>query len=130
MSDSMKAIAISIVIVIILVLTIPLLFFYVYLPFVFSGGFTGMRNRRIPAPDIRSASFISRRTAMKNDIETTFNTVDNYAGFTMYAISIHDRCYQGEYNWKTVDKYAHRCELRVTHFYGFNGDFRTKMIDL
>jgi hypothetical protein len=128
MSRKEKMVINSIVIFVIIVLAIPPLFLYVYLPFAFSGGFEGLRKRRIPAPDISSPAVASRRTAMKSDIEAAFNVLDNSAGFTRYMISTHDRCYKGEANWKTVDPYAHRCELRVTHFYGFNGDFRAQMI--
>jgi hypothetical protein len=128
MSRKKKTIIISILIFVIIVLAIPPLLIYVYLPFAFSGGFEGMRKRRIPAPDINSSAVTSRRTAMKNDIEAALNVLDNSAVFTRYAISTHDRCYKGEANWKTIDPYAHRCELRVTHFYGFNGDFRAQMI--
>jgi hypothetical protein len=128
MSRKKKVAVISIVIFIVIVLAMPPLFIYVYLPFAFSGGIEGVRKRRIPAPDVNGPTVTSRRTAMKNDIEAEFNVLDYGAGFTKYEISTHDRCYKGEANWKSVDPYAHRCELRVTRFYGFNGDFRAQMI--
>ena len=128
MSRKKKVAVISIVIFIVIVLAIPPLFIYVYLPFAFSGGVEGLRKRRIPAPDVNGPTVTSRRMAMKNDIEAAFNVLDNGAGFTRHAISTHDRCYKGEADWKFVDPYAHRCELRVTRFYGFNGDFRIQMI--
>jgi len=128
MSRKKNVAVISIVILIVIALAIPPLFIYVYLPFAFSGGIEGVRKRRIPAPDVNSPTVTSRRTAMKNDIEAAFNMLDNGAGFTRYETSSHDRCYKGEANWKSVDPYAHRCELRITRFYGFNGDFRAQMI--
>jgi hypothetical protein len=126
MGRKKKAIIISSLIL--TVLAIPPLFFYVYLPFVFSGGLEGMRKRRIPAPDLKNPAIINRRASLKNNIEATFKVLDTIPGFTRYAIAIHDQCYQGETNWKVVDSYAHRCEFRATQFYGFNGDFKAQMI--
>jgi hypothetical protein len=126
MSRKKKAIVISSLVL--TVVAIPPLFLYVYLPFVLSGGIEGMRKRRIPAPDLKNPTIINRRTSMKNDIEATFKVLDTVPGFTRYAIATHDQCYQGEANWKIVDSYAHRCEFRATHFYGFNGDFQAQMI--
>jgi len=126
MSRKKKAIVISSLVL--TVLAIPPLFFYVYLPFVFSGGLEGMRKRRIPAPDLKNPAIINRRTSMKNDIEATFKVLDTVPGFTRYAIATHDQCYRGETSWKIVDSFAHRCEFRATQFYGFNGDFQAQMI--
>jgi hypothetical protein len=128
MSGKMKIVVYVIAIIVFLVLTLPLLF-YAYLDFAFSGGYQGMRNRLKPAPDVNSPAIITCKNAIKGDIEDAFKVVDNKAGFTRYAVSTHDLCYEGEANWKIVDKYAHRCEFRVIRFYGFNGDFRVKMVD-
>jgi hypothetical protein len=74
MGRKKKAIVISSLIL--TVLAIPPLFFYVYLPFVFSGGLEGMRKRRIPAPDLKNPAIINRRASLKNDIEATFKVLD------------------------------------------------------
>jgi hypothetical protein len=45
-----------------------------------------------------------------------------------YETSKDDACYDGVNNFKIRDGYAHHCTLRVTRFYGVDGDFRQKMI--
>lgn len=114
-----------VVIVALILITIPLAGLTL-IWIAFSGG---IDREAKPAPDPNSSNIIAKRDAAKTSINQAFEALDASIGFTNYATSTHDRCYEGQNNWKVHDGYSHRCGYRVTRFYGFNGDFRQQMID-
>ncbi len=66
---------------------------------------------------------------MEADLDGAFQRVITNMDVSHYAESKHDVCYSGENNFMRSEGYAHRCTLQVTRFYGFDGDFRQKMIN-
>lgn len=108
-----------------------LIFVFAVLFFVYaslSGGIDGMiRNWKLP-PNPESPNVVAKRDSAKEAINDSLNTLEREAGFTYYATSVHDRCYEGRNDWKDEDGYAHRCDYRITKYYGFNTDFRQKTI--
>jgi hypothetical protein len=84
-----------------------------------------MRSR----PDLDSPDLQRARTRLEEQIDAEFSRAMEKTGFARYQISKQDSCYDGVNNWKHQDGFAHRCTLRVTNFYGFDGDFRNAMLD-
>lgn len=117
-----------VVIAVFIVIAIPFLG-YLLLVISFSGGISGVISDLKSAPNPESSNLVSKRNAARNSINSSFTELDSKIGFTSYAVATHDRCYEGQNNWKVHDGYAHRCTYRVTKFYGFNGDFRQKIIN-
>ena len=108
--------------------TLPLLaltFFYVVL----NGGVYGTILNMKPRPNPDSPGVKRDRTKLEADLDAAFQRVAANTDFAYYETSKDDACYDGVNNFKIHDGYAHRCTLRVTRFYGFDGDFRQKMID-
>jgi hypothetical protein len=107
---------------------LPLLavaFFYVAL----NGGVYGTILNMKPRPDPDSPGINRDRAKLEADIDAAFQRVVANTDLAYYETSKDDACYDGVNNFKISDGYAHRCRLRVTRFYGFDGDFRQKMID-
>src|SRR6266542_5365527 len=94
-----------------------------------SGGLQGILLNAKSAPDPQSSSLVAKRATATSAINDAFIELDKITGLTSYATSTHDSCYKGQNNWKVKDGYAYRCTYRATNFYGFNGDFRQRMID-
>lgn len=103
-----------------------------YLLFVvaLSGGFAGFVDSLKPEPKPTNVVIIEKRNTVRNEIESEFDQLEQSSGLTEQATSSHDTCYAGQNNWKVKDGYAHKCDYRVTKFYGFNGDFRQRMLNL
>ena len=95
----------------------------------FSGGISGITSSLKSAPNPESVGIVKKREESKASINSAFSTLEESSGLTSYGASSHDHCYKGQNNWKVHDGYAYRCTYRVTRFYGFNQDFRTKMLD-
>jgi hypothetical protein len=92
----------------------------------------GIRNTVLnmkprPVPD----SPILRRdkTKLEAGLDTALQTVVTNDEFVHYETSTQDACYDGQNNFKVTEGFSHRCTLRLTRFYGFDGDFRKEMID-
>jgi hypothetical protein len=96
----------------------------------FSGGVGNIIRNARPAPDPHGPRITRARMKATEEIEAALTAIDSQAGFTSYATSTDDRCYKGENNWKIKDGYAHRCTVRMTRFYGLNGDFRAHVLGL
>jgi hypothetical protein len=110
------------------VVSLPLLAiasFYV----VINGGIANTIRNLKPAPDLAGAALKSDRARLAAEIDSAFQGVVANPGFVYYATSTHDRCYGGQNNFHMTEGFAHRCTLRLTRFYGFDGDFRQAMID-
>ncbi len=113
--------------VVILAILIPLsLFAYVYISF--SGGIKGVINEFTPAPNPQSASLNNKRSHAKESINSSFANIQKITSFDYFATSVHDRCDKGQYNYKVKDNYTYRCTVRITKYYGFNGDFPSEII--
>lgn len=96
----------------------------------FSGGIDTIISDLKPAPNPKSSSVSAKRNSAKSDIEAAFSQLGQATGLSAHTSATYDHCYEGENNWKRKDGYAHRCDYRVTKYYGFNGDFRQTMLDL
>lgn len=81
-----------------------------------------------PTLDPNSNSVVSRRSATQQSIKNAFQEIETASGLSSLPVSMHDVCYSGQHSWKTQDEYAHRCEYRVTKYYGFNNDFKQYML--
>ncbi|HEX8182772.1 MAG TPA: hypothetical protein VF575_04195 [Candidatus Saccharimonadales bacterium] len=117
------------IIVSLIIIAIPLLG-YLFIVISFSGGIGGMISDMKSAPNPRSSGISAKRTTAQSDIEAAYNQLQQSTGFKEYKNATYDQCYEGQNNWKVKDGYAHRCDYRVTKYYGFNGDFRQEMLDL
>lgn len=96
---------------------------------IFNGGIDGLIRNLKPAPDPKSSAMYAKREAITEEINQSFDELQNILHFTEYETATHDSCSRGSNDWKRSDGYAYRCSLRITKFYGFNGDFRQEMID-
>lgn len=110
-----------------IIVAIPILGYFL-LVIGFSGGIDGVISNVKPAPNPENFSIIAKRNVAKDSISKSFIELEHKMGFTNYATSSHDRCYKGQNNWKVKDGYAHRCDYRITKYYGFSGDFRQEML--
>jgi hypothetical protein len=95
-----------------------------------NGGIVNTIRNLKPRPDLNDVAIKSDRTALEAAIAGALQSIETNRGFTAYATSKDDRCYEGQNNYKVTEGFAHRCTLRLTRFYGFDGDFRQQMIDL
>jgi len=112
----------------ILLLSVPL--FGTALIFIaMSGGVHGIILSMKSRPDLDSPDLKRNRAALEERIGADFSRAIPSEGLVHYEASTQDACYDGANNWKHVDGFAHRCTLRVTNFYGFDGDFRKTMLD-
>src|SRR5262245_11402907 len=110
------------------VVALPLLavmFFYVFL----NGGIYGTILTMKPRPNPESPGIKRDRESLEADLDSAFQRVSANMDFARYEESKHDICYSGENSFMRSEGYANRCTLQVTRFYGFDGDFRQKMID-
>lgn len=112
-----------------IIIVIPLIG-YLLLVISFSGGINGIISGLKSAPDPKSAAITEKRNSIKNDIDTEFDQLEKSFISSQMKDSTYDNCYKGQNNWKVHEGYAHRCDYRVTRYYGFNGDFRQKMLEL
>lgn len=96
----------------------------------FSGGVGNIIRNLKPAPDVERRTITRKRLRATEEAEAALAVLDAGTQFTSYATSTDDRCYKGENDWKIKEGYAHRCTVRMTRFYGMNGDFRAHMLGL
>ena len=83
-----------------------------------------MRSRPDPdSPDLQRS-----RTVLAEQIDADFSSAIGN-GVARYQTARQDACYDGANNWKHQDGFAHRCTLRLTNFYGLDGDFRKAILD-
>ena len=113
----------------IIIIAIPLIG-YLLIVISFSGGINGVLSDLKSAPDPKSAAVTEKRSSAKKDIGTEFDQLEKSFTTSQTKDSTYDNCYEGQNNWKVHEGYAHRCDYRVTRYYGFNGDFRQKMLGL
>jgi hypothetical protein len=102
---------------------------YFTLALIFNGGLGGLISNLKPAPNPNSWTMNAKRETATEEINQSFDELQNIFGYNYYETAKHDYCSRGESSWKRSDGYAYRCSLRITKFYGFNGDFRQQVID-
>jgi hypothetical protein len=95
-----------------------------------NGGIVNTIRNLKPRPDLDDRAIRSARQALETAIAGAHASIGTNSGFTAYATAKDDLCYPGQNNYKVTDGFAHRCTLRLTRFYAFDGDFRRTMIDL
>jgi len=110
-----------------IVLIVAFGFFYILVSL--NGGIDGFINNLKPAPNPNSWAMNAKREAATAGINQSFVELQNILHYNYYETATHDYCSSGQNNWKVKDGYAYQCSLRITKFYGFNGDFRQQMID-
>jgi hypothetical protein len=96
----------------------------------FSGGVQSILSNMKARPDLDSPELKRNRARLEEEINADFSRTVPGEGLVHYATSTQDACYDGANNWKHQDGFGHRCTLRVTNFYGFDGDFRKTLLDL
>jgi hypothetical protein len=92
----------------------------------------GIRNTILnmkprPVPD--SPVLRRDKTKFEAGLDTALQTAAANDRFVQYETSTQDICYDGQNNFMFAEGFSHRCTLRLTRFYGFDGDFRKEMID-
>jgi hypothetical protein len=102
---------------------------YLSLAITFEGGIDGFISNRKPAPNPNSSAMNAKREAVTAEINQAFDELQNSLHYNYYETATHDYCSRGNSSWKRSDGYAYLCSLRITKFYGFNGDFRQQIID-
>ncbi len=102
---------------------------YFTLVLIFNGGLGGLISNLKPAPNPNSSAMNAKREVVTGEINQSFDELQNILQYNYYETATHDYCSRGDNGWKRSDGYAYRCSLRITKFYGFNGDFRQQMID-
>jgi hypothetical protein len=94
-----------------------------------NGGISSILLNLKSRPDLDSPELKRDRTKLAQQIDAAFSREIPNQGFFHYETSMQDTCYDGANNWKHRDGFAHRCTLRVTNFYGFDGEFGKTMLD-
>ncbi len=102
---------------------------YFILVLIFNGGVDGLISNLKPEPNPNSSAINANREAATARINQSFEALQNILHYHDYETATHDLCSRGSSSWKRSDGYAYRCSLRITKFYGFNGDFRQQMLD-
>ncbi len=96
---------------------------------IFNGGINGLISNLKPEPNLNSSAMNAKREAATVEINQAFDELQNTLDYNYYETATHDYCSRGSNGYISSDGYAYRCSLRITKFYGFNGDFRQQMID-
>lgn len=94
-----------------------------------SGGIYSIILNMKSRPTLDSPDLRRNRTKLEAQIDGDFGRAVPNEGVVHYETSLQDSCYDGTNNWKRRDGFAHRCTLRATRFFGFDGDFRKAMLD-
>ena len=102
---------------------------YFILTLIVNGGIDGLISNLKPAPNPNGLTMNFKREAATEEINQSFDELQNILRFNFYETATHDHCSKGSSSWKRSDGYAYRCSLRITKFYGFNGDFRQQMVE-
>jgi len=102
---------------------------YFIFALIFNGGIDGLISNLKPEPNPNSSAMNAKREAATAAIYQSFDELQSILDYDYYETATHDHCSRGSSSWKRSDGYAYRCSLRITKFYGFNGDFRQEMIN-
>jgi hypothetical protein len=102
---------------------------YFILALIFNGGINGLISNLKPEPNPNSSAINAKREVVTEEINQSFDELQNILHYNYYETATHDYCSRGDNNYKRSDGYAYRCSLRITKFYGFNGDFRQQMFN-
>lgn len=94
-----------------------------------NGGIANTIRNLKPEPIMERASIKSARDELNGNIDSALRLIGANNGFAAFAAAKDDRCYKGQNNYKVTQGYAYRCTLRLTRYYGFDGDFRQRMLD-
>jgi hypothetical protein len=94
-----------------------------------NGGIANTIRNLKPEPIMERASIKSARDELTGNIDSALHLIGANNEFIAFATAKDDRCYKGQNNYKVTQGYAHRCTLRLTRYYGFDGDFRQMMLD-
>jgi hypothetical protein len=95
----------------------------------FSGGVASTLLNAQPAPNMQSSHLVSSRQQATSVLHASLAQLESANGLVSQGTSLHDVCYKGRNSWQQRDGYAHRCTYRITNFYGFNGDFKQRLLD-
>jgi hypothetical protein len=118
----------KLIIVVVSVISLVCIGIYLFFASLFAGGVDGYVYNLKPQPSPENPKINTRRNQIKKDIESEFFQIEKYSNLKYYGTSVYDNCYEGDNNWKVKEGFAHRCDYRVTKFYGFNEDFRFKIL--
>lgn len=99
-----------------------------YLVFL-NGGILGTIRSLTPAPDPGSTSLKAIRAKSQSAIGAELDSIESAIGPQSYGTAKDDACNSGSHTFSRVDRYAHRCSLRLTRLFSFKGDFRRTVID-
>ncbi|MGI8425335.1 MAG: hypothetical protein ACR2M4_01800 [Actinomycetota bacterium] len=104
------------------IIVISLIAFLVFAAWIYmSGGFSGWISnlKSSPSPsELRDES----RAAMARLAKDLKRIESN--GLVFFDEARHDYCYEGLNDFKVQSDYSNRCDVRITRYYGFNGEFR------
>lgn len=81
-----------------------------------------------PGPDPEELT--KERAQAFKALEVESDEAAQGSSFSEFAEARHDQCYEGQNDGKVDEGFAHRCTVKLTRYYGFNGDFRQQFLDL
>ena len=96
----------------------------------FSGGMQGAFRDLAPRARPEDSTLQARKQDLKLKLGAFLDEALPNDIFSFYAESFVDDCQRGQYNFKVKSDYLDRCFLSIARVYGFDGDFRERMIGL
>jgi hypothetical protein len=99
---------------------------YIFVPIIFSQSLENKvsgANLKIAPNDVETTELW---TTSIDSAKDSFKELSRFISLTDYGMASHDACSSGS----AARGFAHACRLRLTHFHGFNGDFKTKYFQL
>lgn len=97
--------------------------FHIYLV----GGLNNYYLNSLPAPKFEDLG--EQRKIAISRLNDSFQPIEDTAlGLNFFSEASHDKCASGQNNGKVNDGYAYQCQYKLTKFYGFSGDFATRML--
>jgi hypothetical protein len=94
----------------------------------FFGGIRGITTNLKQPP---TTEVLTPKRAQAIQTLTTAQTeLQNFSQFTFLDKAVFDdNCVKGTNDWKRQDGYAYTCDYKTIAVYGFNGDFKMKLLD-
>ncbi|HEX8762879.1 MAG TPA: hypothetical protein VF733_03935 [Candidatus Saccharimonadales bacterium] len=80
--------------------------------------------------DPRNSLVTDKRSQTLGQIKQDFAVIENTSLFSKGGEAVLDRCTKGFSELRASADYKVTCSLIITHYYGFNGDFRSTMLTL
>ncbi len=95
-------------------------------------GISGGKNKALVETGLgpKAEKLDAERTTAIKLLITEQEALLNKKTFTFYDKSTHDVCYKGQHNFKIKSPFAYKCVYKMTYYYGFGDDLKTKMLNV